>query len=250
MLRLLRPIGDLGLFRLETYNSALEALDAKVRSHAISTGIATEIGLRRAKTNYFITHADDSGKSGGQVVVQYRRVNHYVDKQAGSPAKLLPLIAGATGRSVAVIVDDFVGSGRSAVANVKSNIIDRLEEIRPGWRDHVTLVYATVAGLEAGLEILKDGFGKDVLVVCAHALSDTDRAFHPNSGLYDFGERERAREIAHRFGALLEQKHPLGYEDSQALVVFYDTVPNNTLPILWKSGSVGDREWRPLFPRL
>lgn len=60
----------------------------------------------------------------------------------------------------------------------------------------------------------------------------------------------KARKIAETIGASLEKRHPLGWEDSEALVVFPDNTPNNTLPILWKAGAkVDGKEWHPLFPR-
>ena len=60
----------------------------------------------------------------------------------------------------------------------------------------------------------------------------------------------RARELAYRYGSMLERKQPLGWKDSQALVVFYNTVPNNSLPILYKTGLVNHEvPWYPLFPR-
>ena len=40
--------------------------------------------------------------------------------------------------------------------------------------------------------------------------------------------------------------HPLGYENSQALIVFAYNPPNNTLPIIWSSKN----NWKPLYPRV
>jgi len=33
------------------------------------------------------------------------------------------------------------------------------------------------------------------------------------------------------------------------LVAFHNTYPNNTLPIFWSNGMVGERDWKPIFPR-
>jgi hypothetical protein len=249
MLRLLRPIGDLGLCRLEAFNASLIALDAEVRTEASRRGMATEIGKRRQALNYFVTHADETGKSGSSAVTAYRRENHYIDASAGSPQKIVPALP-KFGPTVVICVDDFVGTGRSAVDGLERNIIAPLSSVRPAWHDDLLLVYAAITGFEEGLETIRVAFGSDVHVLCARPLSESDRAFHPDNGLFDFSERERAKELAHRYGSLLEKKQPLGYENSQALVVFYDTVPNNSLPILYKSGSVGEHIWTPLFPRL
>lgn len=42
---------------------------------------------------------------------------------------------------------------------------------------------------------------------------------------------------------------PMGYGDIGALFAFHNAVPNNTLPIFWSNGRVGERAWKPLFPR-
>ena len=62
----------------------------------------------------------------------------------------------------------------------------------------------------------------------------------------DPSERDRARQIAEAKGVMLEKEQPLGYGDTQASGVFYQSCPNNTLPIFWSRNS----NWRPLFPRI
>ena len=44
---------------------------------------------------------------------------------------------------------------------------------------------------------------------------------------------------------------PLGYGNSQAMVCFEHTTPNNTLPILWYEGMIpgSDKKWNAIFPR-
>ena len=50
-------------------------------------------------------------------------------------------------------------------------------------------------------------------------------------------------------GRQLNPQNPLGYGDMGALVAFYNTIPNNTLPVFWSSGTVNDRPWKALLPR-
>ena len=73
-----------------------------------------------------------------------------------------------------------------------------------------------------------------------------------------FGSRKNMlpiREFCHSYGKILfsiydketntHQLHPLGYDNSQALIVFAYNPPNNTLPIIWSS-----KNWHPLYPRI
>ncbi len=63
-----------------------------------------------------------------------------------------------------------------------------------------------------------------------------------------FGTRIRTkviREFAYKYGRKLDVKNPLGYKNSQMLVIFAHAVPNNTLPIIWKD----TKDWKALVPR-
>jgi hypothetical protein len=96
------------------------------------------------------------------------------------------------------------------------------------------------------VERAADALPLPLSVHVADELGDADRAFHEASTVFpDEGERERAREIAYEHGLVLEPRHPLGYDGSQALVCFEARCPNNTLPVLYKSGP----NWNALFPR-
>jgi hypothetical protein len=80
---------------------------------------------------------------------------------------------------------------------------------------------------------------------------DSDRAFSPDSNVFaSTDDRIRAYELVRAIGLELEKDHACGHEDSQTLLVFPDTVPNNTLPVFWKEGKkYRGKPWKPLFPR-
>ena len=63
------------------------------------------------------------------------------------------------------------------------------------------------------------------------------------------------REFCYKYGINLFRKydyknkidkpHPLGFLNSQSLIIFAHSVPNNTVPIIWSQKN----KWHPLFPR-
>lgn len=67
------------------------------------------------------------------------------------------------------------------------------------------------------------------------------------------------RDFAYRYGEAMFRKNtskkiseytgPLGYANSQSLVCFHHTTPNNSLPILWSNRIYKGKRWFPLFPR-
>jgi hypothetical protein len=202
--------------------------------------------------NWYVAHADSPGKSGSAAVSRFCNQNRIPKANCGTPEKAVTALAGATtGRSILVCVDDFVGTGSSAVEGFNSNVLPLLKEHVRDWQERLLVVYAAVVGLEQGLYYIEEELGSDVTVFAAIRLTEADRAFSPENDIFVTPEaRERARQLALEIGKALESKHPLGYEDSQALIVFPDTVPNNTLPILYKQGKTyKNNPWLPLFPR-
>jgi hypothetical protein len=74
---------------------------------------------------------------------------------------------------------------------------------------------------------------------------------HSNSaGIFESAADLRfAKDILLQIGRELYPDAPLGFGDLGALVAFHNTVPNNTLPVFWSNSRVGDKQWKPIFPR-
>ena len=144
-------------------------------------------------------------------------------------------------------LEDFIGTGGTAHGRLKE--LSSLWTADEPWPSDIPVYLLAVCGFDKGIRRVQrvvDALALPLTVHVADELGDADRAFHEASTVFsDEAERERAREIAYERGVTLEPKHPLGHEGSQALVCFEARCPNNTLPVLYKSGP----NWDALFPR-
>lgn len=144
--------------------------------------------------------------------------------------------------SALIFFDDMIGSGNQAIKFARKNLM--------GLGAH--LYYVSVFAFEDGLRKVRQQ-GSFRYVFCGSLLTDEERAFHENTQVFtDEKTRKRLRCLCETYGARLFPRHPLGYDDSQALLVFPHNTPNNTLPVIW-AGSDNEKApgypWHPVFER-
>ena len=142
-----------------------------------------------------------------------------------------------------VFIDDIIGSGNTIIEGLQ-NLNSRCGAILKSRG--IRVIVANICGLESGreaIESIKYDFDFDIYI--CDVLSNSDRCFSEESSIFSVEERKQARDIAHKYGSKLQKRQPLGYADSQLLIVFRDTCPNNSLPILWDTKEF----WMPLFRR-
>jgi hypothetical protein len=113
----------------------------------------------------------------------------------------------------------------------------------------VVVLLATTAGEQRVREAILREFGQNIdLRVCEH-IGEMLTAFYKSNKIWNTElEAERALNLLRELGSRIYRKNPLGYGDMGLLVVFPQTVPNNSLPIL-HSPARGSDAWYPLFPR-
>ena len=146
-----------------------------------------------------------------------------------------------------VIVDDFAGTGNSIMEfynNIKSNLP----------KNHV--VYAlTIAFMRKA----KNNLAKHKLQIVGN---ERISSFAVRGSVFGYLPRMKAiRNFCFEYGnklypeqAYREKKtkqHPLGFSNTQSLLGFEHSIPNNTLPIMWADCKIAgqDKKWQPLFPR-
>ena len=144
-----------------------------------------------------------------------------------------------------VLIDDFAGTGRTLVDGLKREL-DTLQSANAEGIRIILLALVGFVSARARIERFIERNNLDATVYFCDELGDEHRAFADTSEVFpDRRERERARQIAETKGVTIEKRQPLGFRGDQALVVFYQSCPNNTLPILWSR----NKDWWPLFPR-
>ncbi|MDH7904171.1 phosphoribosyltransferase-like protein [Porphyromonas gingivalis] len=188
----------------------------------------------------------ESGKSGGSVLYICQQIQGkrsvYVNYIEEALNKL------SSPNDVIVLVDDIIGSGntfcswlkeklnKGEIGNQLNNLIDQ---------SRIKLISIVV--LEKGKSKINSEYPTiDVLG------EDTRKLFLQTRSMFGgYVRMKRYREFCYKYGKLLYGRWPLGYENSQALIVFDHATPNNTLPIVWSDSHIAGRStaWYPLFPR-
>ena len=159
---------------------------------------------------------------------------------------------------VILFCDDFSGTGTQVIRHlVKALTNDKKLEAVCLSRQRVgkPVVLGVVLGVAFANAISAiRRSGPTWLPIIAHAgeiLDRGDQVFSENSRIFPESEfRHWAKTLViDSVGGHLSPKYPGGFGNLQSLVVTSDNAPNDTLPVVWRSGSVQGLPWRALFDR-
>lgn len=200
---------------------------------------------RLKRDDIVVSYLGDVGKSGAHYARLYADENGIYTEQVVDHDRLAERLQDG-GIQAVVLIDDLLGSGEQASEFLKE--LDR----KVGGMLHnrgVKTVFVALCGFPHAERRVAEEIDRLRIPLELHLcepLGETDRCFSESSAIFP-GEAERveARGIAESHGKRLQRRQPLGYRGVQATVVFEESCPNSTLPILWDSKP----DWRALFPR-
>jgi hypothetical protein len=147
------------------------------------------------------------------------------------------------------VIDDFIGTGNQ----LNTSLWKGIYSIKAKYDLTIELYLLCPFILKGAVNRLQSYLKPENVL----AGIQTPSAFNAPSPIFIGGRRNLIRKFCLRYGKELffktdkenpkgpQKAHPLGYEDSQALVAFDHGTPNNSLPILWSQRN----GWYPIFPR-
>lgn len=239
-----RLIFDL-LKSLKFYSNNLIRTKLKEIYGIITRNLIVKIGSRKVN-NILISYIDKPGKSGAAYAKLFADENKIYADFVISKNSILEKITNTSNVDALIFVDDFIGTGNSSSSYFAQ--IDK--EI---WKTikakNVSVFFLTICGFQNGKKYLQDFVSAKEIPLEIYVCDELDDAYKVFSETSQIIKDERIRNkcfnICYPIGSRLVKDNPLGYGDCQALVVFENSCPNNSLPILWSV----TKEWRPLFPR-
>lgn len=188
----------------------------------------------------------ESGKSGGSILYTCQQIQGKKSVYVNSIEEALNKLSNPN--DVIVLVDDIIGSGNTFCSWLREKLNkEEIESQLNNLIDQSRIKLISIVVLEKGKKKINseyptiDVFGED-----------TRKLFLQTGSMFGgYFRMKRYREFCYKYGNLLYRRWPLGYENSQALIVFAHATPNNTLPIIWSDSNIEGRSnaWYPLFPR-
>lgn len=227
--------------------NALDRVRLQITSLHQGVGGDAKKVVQGRRVNLCVTYVDSEQKSGADTARELKgRLRPGICKPATQLGHWMKTTRDA---AFVAIVDDFAGTGetlKKGIAEFRDTVgADLVDRFIAQGQLAVFLLYS----FPEAVELLEQEFPK-LTVSVANILGDEVRGLHEGAGIFD---NEESRAYAHdtmlQIGRELVQRRPLGWGDMGALVVFENTVPNNTLPVFWAHGVVAERQWVPLFPR-
>lgn len=208
------------------------------------------------RRDIIVTYLDGHGKSGHYYASRFAEENG-ISSECVMPADRLRTDAMALEQrreariSAVVICDDIAGTGETLaeasaefIAESRSFLAERSAFVG------IVVLTATVDGERNIRERIGKVQGVSVDLKVCELIDPSAFAFRDGHGFWkDEEEKAKAKALCRDLGAAVYKRSPLGYGDAGLLIVFPETTPNNSLPILFAQGT-GERTWKPLFPRL
>lgn len=199
------------------------------------------------RRDVIVTYLDGPGHSGAEYARRYGDENQIYPDNICALNQVQELLTKRPDIKGVVMPDDFIGTGKT-LSGLISTHSEELRSISGSVDEKVFLV--VLCGIETGISAVQNVIDQKDLRIRLHVLDTlkpTEGVFGGNSPAFNSEtERNRARDVAYKYGLELLPEWPLGYGGSEATVVFENKIPNNCLPILW----VARKGWRPLFRRL
>lgn len=153
-------------------------------------------------------------------------------------------VAWETLNDVVVYVDDFIGSGGSVVESLsldKKRV--RPEVLSDACSGRLYIVAAIV--MDNGYSKITKDISGAVILGDSHC-----KGFDPHKKIFgSYFKTKAVREMCYKYGEQLYKGCPLGYKNTQSLVLMQHSSPNNTVPVLWSDNQYLGRIWTPLVPR-
>lgn len=243
LLQSLRFIGE------EEARAMLQTAHGIVKRHAIAFTPDTRAQRR---FDILVTYVDGPGKSGCRYAARFAEENRISATCVLEQSQLQSAVRESQGKrgvliSTIVIVDDIVATGRS----LGGNLSGFLDTYGPFLKDrNISVVAISLLATKEGDEVVRDTLKSyrhlDVDFRACEILADSYYPFSAGSKIWaDSDEQARAKALALDLGCKIYKNNPLGFGEMGLTVVFGETCPNNSLPILHAHG----RDWVPIFPR-
>lgn len=240
-------LGKLRFYSGASVRAKMHEAHSIVERRLAELEVPLRLGARqRKRRDILVSHLGGVAKSGVRYGQLYADENQLFADSVIERDRIGRAIRALTDTRALVFVDDFIGTGQSALEAFRALATTEGEILQS---DRLVLVYVVVCGFEAGrarLETELELLRLPVIVHICEPMTEADRCFSENSEvLPDKNTRLKTRDLVESYGRRLLPAAPLGFGDGQALVVFEWNCPNNTLPILWSQHA----DWRPLFKR-
>lgn len=174
-----------------------------------------------------------AGKSGATMLHRFRRANSMHTRKYETKFMYSSQITSipANFDGTLVFLDDFIGSGTQATAS----LFDIISIAPPKSK----IVFLVIAGYSSAIDEINEEIDCNIFTV--DLLDDNEKLFSDTNTIFT----EEEKSILKDYCELTGSRYPYGYHDIGSLVVFNDSVPNNTPSILIHDGNT----WTPLFPR-
>jgi hypothetical protein len=152
-----------------------------------------------------------------------------------------------------LIVDDIVATGGTLSKKLSNFVRENETKLRElGKPLFAIAMVGTESGVSRVCEAMEEFGWLDFQVRVCDPLLPRAFAFERDNGIWSSQDDfERAKSLCRDLGVNIYRDAPFGYGDQGLLIVFPDTCPNNTLPIIHSGGRIdAPRKWVPLFPRI